>query len=287
MKKALLTMLTVAAVTGSSLTVFAAPETMPDGTLFDAEYYAQTYPDVAAVFGTDKEALYNHYVTLGKAEGRNAYDSMVVQPTENPTTPTNSMARNITADVLVIMGDMPEFMLTDSRPTQMENLALKNSGTITKHNYSYDAQGRLVKYDDASYIYDTEGRLVQYNNFVSFHDRMGGIYDEQGRMTKYAGYDLSYDGQEFLTKALYYDGSTVYNIGYNEQGKLAWYTKGTGIRRDYSYDAQGRLTRVTYYESSKGTTPYNEYVFGYDSSGKLTSEDVYIQGVLYHKRTYR
>ena len=50
--------------------VKAAPETMPDGTVFDAEYYAQTYPDVANAVGTDRDALYNHYVSFGKAEGR-------------------------------------------------------------------------------------------------------------------------------------------------------------------------------------------------------------------------
>ena len=45
---------------------------LSDGTLFDAEYYAQTNPDVVAVFGTNKDALYTHYVMFGKAEGRKA-----------------------------------------------------------------------------------------------------------------------------------------------------------------------------------------------------------------------
>ncbi|MDE6054058.1 MAG: hypothetical protein K2G55_09905 [Lachnospiraceae bacterium] len=73
MKKIFAAILAMAITTGSSLTVFAAPETMPDGTMFDMEYYAQTYPDVTAVLGTDRDELYNHYVTYGKAEGRNAY----------------------------------------------------------------------------------------------------------------------------------------------------------------------------------------------------------------------
>ena len=55
---------------GSNLTAFAAPETMPDGTVFDAEFYAQTYPDVVQIYGTDASALYSHYVDFGKAEGR-------------------------------------------------------------------------------------------------------------------------------------------------------------------------------------------------------------------------
>lgn len=37
---------------------------------FDAEYYANTYPDVRAAFGNDAAALYSHYITYGKAEGR-------------------------------------------------------------------------------------------------------------------------------------------------------------------------------------------------------------------------
>ena len=57
-------------VLSQGLTVFAEPEVMPDGTVFDAEYYAQANPDVAAAFGTDTAALYQHYVKYGKAEGR-------------------------------------------------------------------------------------------------------------------------------------------------------------------------------------------------------------------------
>ena len=51
-----------------SITACAQPEVMPDGTVFDAEYYAQIYPDVVAVFGTDANKLYLHYTQYGKAE---------------------------------------------------------------------------------------------------------------------------------------------------------------------------------------------------------------------------
>lgn len=43
---------------------------MPDGTVFDAEFYAETYPDVKDAVGSDETALYDHYVNYGKAEGR-------------------------------------------------------------------------------------------------------------------------------------------------------------------------------------------------------------------------
>lgn len=51
----------------------AAPKTMPDGTIFDAEYYATNNPDVVAALGTDESVLYQHYVMFGKNEGRQPY----------------------------------------------------------------------------------------------------------------------------------------------------------------------------------------------------------------------
>lgn len=38
--------------------------------LFDASYYAQTNPDLAAAVGTDKAALYQHFMTNGIATRR-------------------------------------------------------------------------------------------------------------------------------------------------------------------------------------------------------------------------
>lgn len=40
--------------------------------VFDASYYHDAYPDVAAAFGTDENALFNHFVNYGIKEGRNA-----------------------------------------------------------------------------------------------------------------------------------------------------------------------------------------------------------------------
>lgn len=38
--------------------------------IFDAKLYAQLYPDVVAVFGTDANALFQHFMTFGINEGR-------------------------------------------------------------------------------------------------------------------------------------------------------------------------------------------------------------------------
>lgn len=51
----------------------AAPKTMSDGTVFDAEYYAANNPDVVAELGTGEDVMYTHYKMFGQAEGRLPY----------------------------------------------------------------------------------------------------------------------------------------------------------------------------------------------------------------------
>lgn len=71
MKKRIITTLLVAVLgLSSGITAFAAPKTMPDGNVFDAEYYASTYADVKEALGTDEVMLYKHYLDYGKKEGR-------------------------------------------------------------------------------------------------------------------------------------------------------------------------------------------------------------------------
>ena len=53
-----------------SISAFAMPKYMDDGTVFDAEFYALVNPDVVKVYGTSEEALWKHYMKYGKNEGR-------------------------------------------------------------------------------------------------------------------------------------------------------------------------------------------------------------------------
>ena len=65
-KRKLIAIAGMVLVMGSVLPVSAA-ESLAD---FDYQTYADTYPDLKAAFGYDAAALYNHYETNGKAEGR-------------------------------------------------------------------------------------------------------------------------------------------------------------------------------------------------------------------------
>lgn len=68
--KVIAPMILTAVVSAAPAPVFAAPKQMPDGQIFDAEYYAAHNPDVVKAFGTDENLLYWHYTVCGKKEGR-------------------------------------------------------------------------------------------------------------------------------------------------------------------------------------------------------------------------
>lgn len=67
-------MLGVLIVMGDPTRAEAASQSDRDAywAVFDASYYYNAYPDVAAACGTDADALFNHFVSYGVYEGRSA-----------------------------------------------------------------------------------------------------------------------------------------------------------------------------------------------------------------------
>ncbi len=73
-------LLVMGMVFGNGATACAVPERQEDGTLFDSDYYAETYPDLMQMFGRNTKMLYQHYKNNGKAEGRVALPPQYVYP---------------------------------------------------------------------------------------------------------------------------------------------------------------------------------------------------------------
>ncbi|MBQ6734956.1 MAG: SGNH/GDSL hydrolase family protein [Lachnospiraceae bacterium] len=97
-------------VPASALPVQAAPVTFPDGTVFDPEYYAETYPDVRAVFGNDAVKLWLHYYHFGMKEGRRG-----AAPGTTPSLPatTPSAAQTATAPAAAAPAAVPSSVTFD------------------------------------------------------------------------------------------------------------------------------------------------------------------------------
>lgn len=113
---------------------------------FDYKAYADTYPDLKAVFGYDAAALYNHYVLSGKAEGRVAVFAGETQQTQT-TAPT------VTSEALDPLpplepSKMPDWF--DAR-TSVENMS--NARLVAEYN-------ALVPYMEANGL-SFEGPLVR------------------------------------------------------------------------------------------------------------------------------
>lgn len=98
MKRIVSILLTVLLTVGVCNTVKAAPKTMKNGDIFDAEVYAALYPDVVAAYGKNESKLYNHYKKYGKREGRIAYipgtEQVVQQNTVAIANESNNIAFN-------------------------------------------------------------------------------------------------------------------------------------------------------------------------------------------------
>lgn len=92
---AVLTAVILAAV--PQITSQASPKKMSDGGIFDAEYYAEQNPDVVAAVGTSKAALYNHYETVGKSEGRLPYASASGSVTSTSTSTSTTASASDTS----------------------------------------------------------------------------------------------------------------------------------------------------------------------------------------------
>ena len=84
MKKVLIIITSLVLTLGCSVSVYAAPKTMINGDIFDAEVYAALYPDVVAAYGTSERKLYSHYQKYGKKEGRIAYIPTPTVPAATP-----------------------------------------------------------------------------------------------------------------------------------------------------------------------------------------------------------
>ena len=74
---------------------------------FDPGFYASYYPDVAAAYGTDPNALYSHYLTFGINEGRfkNAQEAATGQRDDTLDTPTTYVDVDLTNQQMIYYVD--------------------------------------------------------------------------------------------------------------------------------------------------------------------------------------
>lgn len=165
----------------TSMTAFAAPRRMSDGTVFDAEYYAGSNPDVKAVFGTNEQNLYLHYKMFGKNEGR-----LPVAPTAYPTSVTQQSVASImengfdpvyyannNKDVVAVLGNDPQklylhYTLFGKNEGRKGCAPTSTSGTNTSSTASPSTSSSAT----GTYKYGLD--QTQYNRVVQRADSNNG-----------------------------------------------------------------------------------------------------------------
>ena len=130
------------------LTVSAFMSVPAEAAQFDPAFYGAAYPDVTAAFGTDAQALLNHYLTWGMAEGRvPAAGAQPGEAVEGIAEASGSVAASPGAEQTAVAGDQAEAEAV-FQPVPMKEQAnyssLKKRMTDEEFALAYQAALNLV-----------------------------------------------------------------------------------------------------------------------------------------------
>lgn len=303
-KKVMVSVMAAMMMLSSSITALAAPEVISvngNNAVFDWEYYANAYPDVAAEVGAGREALIQHYVSFGQRENRETYAA----GTDVEAILAAYQEVNPAAETIVPVQTEKKQLLRKDR----HYIDYRHDGSVSSENdysasYEYDARGNLIKAINLDfrgwsyeYSYDNQGNLIKEVQYDSqgyddykwettyIYDSLGNIIREEIRgLTEYAADGIttySYDSQGNLVKEDSRWGDDITTRSYDSQGNLintVYLTYEYDSYMDtYSYDNWGNcIQKVRTYLNSDGTLyEYAKpiyYYYTYDEYGNLIKE---------------
>lgn len=175
MKKKLLITTLAVMLFGSSFPVYAAPEYMADGNIFDAEWYLEQNPDIAAAFPADvsAEVLYQHYITYGANEGRTPYNTASFEPAE--VLPYQGGPESIPSTAI-----QPNLTPAASYNRDAQNYSQSWANTVKSYLYENQAGGLTrVEYINGQIIvedYDNSFHLLSSRTIPMELSIWGGFY---------------------------------------------------------------------------------------------------------------
>lgn len=268
------------------LSVFAAPQKMSDGNTFDPEFYASTYPDVKAALGTDPNALYQHYLTFGKKEGRLPYAS-------NKKASTSTQATNTTdtANATKIMNETFMYGLTQSAFTyETEIYAAELNAALTGHPLkTYQQYKRYFSYEKSGIVEETpylifeETRTPLKNGKTKRTTQYTGDPQDVwivGPIDAWVDYNIAYNADGTVNTLIPKndpDSCQTWHFAYDALGRV---TDAVSTRNNDSgsflyhmdYDKNNRIATMQYGISQYGKSSfYRTYTFSYDAAGNLIS----------------
>lgn len=176
MKKILTSITALLLVLSMSVCAFATPKKMSDGNVFDADFYAATYPDVAAAVGNSADMLYLHYVNFGATEGRQPYanDAATMAQVIALSAPKNIINKSGSASAYMSL--VQAYLRL---PAKYRKFIEKNKISITLLDGNYQSyasnRGNVVLYNVGNY---GDGTVIQNAHLImALYHELGHEYD--------------------------------------------------------------------------------------------------------------
>ena len=173
--------------------------------VFDAQAYADKYPDLKEAYGDDLLALYRHYQAFGKDEGRNAETNDIVEDTDED-------------DEEVLDGTYKEYWENGS----VKSITVYTNGRMVKQT-TYTSTGQLSSVSK----YDSNGKLSRRESWVygiatpnwTVSEYVNGIIAK--KTTTY--YILEMNGELYGVDVFEYDsnGKLTKKTFYDKNGKIS------------------------------------------------------------------
>lgn len=161
---------------------------------FDYKAYADTYPDVKAVYGYDAAALYNHYMVCGKAEGRVG----TFAQGENAEAATAAVMTSEALDPLppLVPSKLPAWFDARTLPTDMTNARLvaeyyRITDYIEEHDLKYEPT--MMRDDELELeIYDRANAYLAYERCkASFGEDEAAFLKEEAAYKRAVASDIT------------------------------------------------------------------------------------------------
>lgn len=159
---------------------------------FDADFYATKYPDIKAAFGTNKEAMFNHFLTFGMKEGRmmNANFDPVAYVTAYPDVKATLKKNDYSKayEHYVIFGKKEGRTLTTN--AQVTKKAAASKKVVQSTTYQVNLNNGLTVYlNDSQYKSCTIKIYKSDNGYGAYID--GNLYDTSGSFNSGSCYQYS------------------------------------------------------------------------------------------------
>lgn len=213
--------------------------------IFDAEYYADSYPDLKEAFGYDEIQLYNHFITYGLEEGRNMSPILDVVA-----------YRKAYADLEAAFGD--------DWDAYVNHFFTFGAGEMRDQGVWFNPIIYADAYDDikAAYGSDLIAIIRHYLIFGRAENRTIGTFNGYADMaaagkaaqTAQGAQQVTPNGASVPASASETPGSDVPsgnvpggNGGNSNKTSVIWTNNG---HTEYEYDERGNCISITYYDST-------------------------------------